>query len=200
MTAGADRTGEVSAPAPLYVVLLHHPVYDKHGQVVTTAVTNLDVHDLARIGKTYGIRGLFIATPIRALRLLAEKIIQHWETGFGASYNETRRVALALARTVADLDAAILEVERDTGEPPVLVATTARDGSPRVGFAEMSRRLRTETTPHLLVLGTGWGLTEGVLDRCDFILEPVRGVSDYNHLPVRAACAIMLDRLLGERG
>ena len=85
--------------APLYVVLLHHPVYDKHGQIVATAVTNMDVHDLARIAKTYGIAGVFIATPVRALRLLAEKILEHWRTGFGAEYNETRREALALVHT-----------------------------------------------------------------------------------------------------
>ena len=41
----------VSTPflmADLYVALLHHPVYDKNGAIVTTAVTNMDVHDLAR--------------------------------------------------------------------------------------------------------------------------------------------------------
>ena len=52
--------------APLYVVLLHHPVYDKNGAVVATAVTNMDVHDLARIGKTFGVRGIYVATPVRA--------------------------------------------------------------------------------------------------------------------------------------
>ncbi len=185
--------------SPLYVVLLHHPVYDRNGQVVATAVTNMDIHDLARIGKTYGIRGLFIATPVRALRLLAEKIIDHWETGYGAEYNETRRVALALVRTVHDLDAAILEIEREVGEPPALIATSAREGRPRVSFEALRERLRATRQPHLMVLGTGWGLTPEVLDRAELILEPVRGVGDYNHLPVRAAAAIMLDRLFGDR-
>ncbi|HLB25443.1 MAG TPA: RNA methyltransferase, partial [Nitrospirota bacterium] len=32
---------------------------------------------------------------------------------------------------------------------------------------------------------------------CDFTLEPNEGLSGYNHLPVRAAAAIILDRLLG---
>jgi hypothetical protein len=186
--------------APLYVVLLHHPVYDKHGEVVATAVTNMDVHDLARIGKTYGVSGVYIATPVRALRLLAEKILEHWRTGFGAEYNETRREALALVRTVVDLDAAILEVERGAGERPVLVATTARDADGRISFAELRARLATSAAPHLLILGTGWGLTKEILERADLILEPIRGVTEYNHLPVRAAAAIMLDRLLGKEG
>jgi hypothetical protein len=183
--------------APLYVVLLHHPVYDKHGEVVATAVTNMDVHDLARIGKTYGVSGVYIATPVRALRLLAEKILEHWRTGFGAEYNETRREALALVRTVVDLDAAILEVERAAGERPLLVATSAKRADGRTSFAELRARLATSTAPHLLILGTGWGLTKEILERADLILEPIRGVTDYNHLPVRAAAAIMLDRLIG---
>ncbi len=183
--------------APLYVVLLHHPVYDKHGEVVATAVTNMDVHDLARIGKTYGVSGVYIATPVRALRLLAEKILEHWRTGFGAEYNETRREALALVRTVVDLDAAILEVERGSGERPLLVATSAKDADGRISFADLRARLATGKAPHLLILGTGWGLTKEILERADLILEPIRGITDYNHLPVRAAAAIMLDRLSG---
>ncbi len=183
--------------APLYVVLLHHPVYDKHGQVVATAVTNMDVHDLARIAKTYGVRGVYIATPVRALRLLAEKILEHWRTGFGAEYNETRREALALAHTVVDLDAAVLEIEREAGERPILVATSAKEGAGRTSFVDLRGRLRAPGAPYVLVLGTGWGLTREILDRADLVLEPIRGVAGYNHLPVRAAAAIMLDRLLG---
>jgi hypothetical protein len=183
--------------APLYVVLLHHPVYDKRGEVVATAVTNMDVHDIARIGKTYGVSGVYISTPVRALRLLVEKILEHWRTGFGAEYNETRREALALVRTVADLDAAILEVERSVGDRPVLVATSARDSGGRTSFVALRSRLAASAAPHLLILGTGWGLTKEILERADLVLEPIRGVADYNHLPVRAAAAIMLDRLLG---
>ncbi len=183
--------------SPLYIVLIHHPVYDKNGQIVATAVTNMDVHDLARIGKTYGVRGVFIATPIRALRLLTEKIIDHWQHGFGAQYNETRRVALDLVRAVPDLDTAILEIERETGQPPVLIATSAREGPGKISFVDLRARLAGDPSPHLLVLGTGWGLAPEVIDRAQLILEPIRGVGDYSHLPVRAAAAIMLDRLLG---
>lgn len=49
--------------------------------------------------------------------------------------------------------------------------------------------------PLVLVLGTGWGLVEEILEKADVILEPIRGMGDYNHLSVRAAAAIMLDRL-----
>ena len=185
--------------APLYLVLLHHPVFNKRGDVVVTAITNMDIHDLARIAKTYGVRGVFVANPVRSLRLLSDKIIEHWNRGYGATYNETRREALSLVTTVADLDQAILEVERERGERPVLIATSARESERRVSFAALRERLAAESVPHLLMLGTGWGLTPEILDRAELFLEPIRGVGEYNHLPVRAAAAIMLDRLLSAR-
>jgi hypothetical protein len=53
--------------------------------------------------------------------------------------------------------------------------------------------------PLLLLFGTGWGLTEELLAGVDRVLRPIQGNSDYNHLSVRAAVAIMLDRLFGDR-
>ena len=53
--------------------------------------------------------------------------------------------------------------------------------------------------PYLLMFGTGWGMSEELLERSDYFLEPVSGPTDYNHLSVRSACAVILDRLLGER-
>jgi len=32
----------------------------------------------------------------------------------------------------------------------------------------------------------------------DMLLEPIEGYTDYNHLSVRSAAAIILDRLLGK--
>lgn len=43
------------------------------------------------------------------------------------------------------------------------------------------------------------GLIEEVMESSDYILEPIRGKAVYNHLSVRAAVAIILDRLFGER-
>lgn len=185
--------------SPFYVVLLHHPVYDKNGAVVTTAVTNMDVHDLARLGRTFALRGIFIATPVPTLRRLVERIMQHWDSGPGASYNRTRREALALVRLAPDLDGAIADIERECGSLPRIIATSAREGGARLSFATFRQRLLGGSRPELLVLGTGWGLTEEILARADDILEPIRGVERYNHLSVRAAAAIILDRLFGER-
>jgi tRNA (guanine37-N1)-methyltransferase len=181
----------------LYVALLHHPVYDKNGEVVTAAVTNMDIHDIARAAKTYGVKRFYVVTPVKALQKLSLKIIAHWEEGYGSQYNHTRKEALALARVNDTLDQAILDVERDCGQKPQLVSTSARSGENRTSFAAFRNMLRVQPAPFLLLLGTGWGLTDEVLAQSDYILEPIEGGTDYNHLSVRSAAAIILDRLLG---
>jgi len=183
----------------LYLALLHHPVYDKNGAVVTTAVTNMDVHDLGRLARTYGVRAFYVATPVPTLRRLVERILRHWDTGPGAAYNETRKEALALARLAHDLDAVVADIEREQGILPRLVATSARKGGRRLSFADLRRRLDVDARPELLVFGTGWGLTEDVLGRADDLLEPIEGVRGWNHLSVRSAAAVILDRLRGDR-
>ena len=189
----------MTAVGDLYLALVHHPVLDKNGAVVTTAVTNLDVHDIARLARTFGVRGYYVCTPIPTLQRLVSRIVLHWEEGPGAVYNETRKEALAIVRLADELDDAITDVERETGRMPRLVATSAREGGARLGYDALRRRLADDPRPALLVFGTGWGLTREVLDRCDDVLEPIRGVGDWNHLSVRSAASIILDRLRNGR-
>ncbi len=183
--------------APVFVALLHHPVYDKNGQVVTTAVTNMDIHDIARSARTYGIAGFFVVTPVKALQKLAQKIIDHWEAGYGSQYNVTRKEALALVQIRDTLDDVIIEIERESGEKPTIVATSAKSGPTRASFPELREMLEKKTCPFLILLGTGWGLTQEVLSQADYILESIQGATNYNHLSVRSAAAIIFDRLLG---
>jgi hypothetical protein len=185
--------------ADLFLALLHHPVLDKNGQVVTTAVTNIDIHDIARSACTYGVRRFFVVTPVRALRALSAKIVEHWETGFGASYNLTRKEALALVAIEPDLDGTLVAIERETGCRPTIVATSARPAADAIRFSALRQRLDRDPGPYLLLFGTGWGLAPQVLERADLRLEPVLGPTPYNHLSVRAAAAIILDRLYGTR-
>jgi len=185
--------------ADLYVALVHHPVYDKNHHVVTTAVTNMDVHDIGRLSRTFGVRAFFVCTPVPTLHRLVRRIIRHWETGPGSTYNATRKEALSLVRIANDLDGAIIDVERSAGELPFVVATSAKDGPSRITFDALRAHLASPRPPVLLVLGTGWGLTETVLERANAILEPIRGSGDYNHLSVRSAAAIMLDRVRSGR-
>jgi hypothetical protein len=185
--------------ASVNIALLHYPVLDKNGQLVTTAVTNMDIHDISRSARTYGVDRFFVVTPVRALRVLAQRILDHWEGGFGSSYNPTRKDALSVVRLVEDLDGAILDIERETGRCPRLIVTSARSAPGCLGFDEMRRELEVAADPQLLILGTGWGLAPEVMQRSDLRLGPVCGPTDYNHLSVRAAAAVILDRLLGAR-
>jgi tRNA (guanine37-N1)-methyltransferase len=184
------------AARPVFVALLHHPVYDKNGQIVTTAVTNMDIHDIARSGRTYGVRRFYVVTPVKALQKLALKILEHWEDGYGSQYNATRKEALALARISDTLDDVIIDIDRECGEKPLVVATSAKTGGNRTSFTELRDMLIKNPHPILILLGTGWGLTDEVFSRADYVLEAIQGPTDYNHLSVRSAAAIILDRLL----
>ncbi len=183
--------------ADLYLALLHHPVLDKNGHVVTTALTNMDIHDIARSARTYGVRTFYVVTPVKALQTLAAKIMEHWQTGFGSTYNVTRKDALSVVRLERDLDSVLLDLEHQTGMRPRLVATSARNGANRVTFSALRTELSVSAEPHLIVLGTGWGLAPEVTERADVMLEPIHGPTDYNHLSVRSAAAVILDRLRG---
>ena len=197
-SARAPKAAPPPQSAAVYLALLHYPVYDKNHQVVTTAVTNMDIHDICRAGKTYGVKGLYVVTPVKALQKLALKIIDHWEVGYGSQYNVTRKDALALARISDNLDDTIIDIENITGQKPVIVVTSARDtGTERTSFVALQDMLQSVTRPFLVIFGTGWGLTETIISQADYVLEAVEGDSDYNHLSVRSAAAIILDRLLG---
>jgi hypothetical protein len=185
--------------ARTYVALLHHPVYNKRRRVVATAITNLDIHDIARASRTFGLAGFFLVTPIAAQRDLATRIISHWRGGFGAVYNERRKEALDIVTIATDLDEVRARVRELAGAEPLTCATCARPHG-TLTEPELVGEVRGGDRPLLLLFGTGWGLTDEVLASVDRVLRPIRGGTDYNHLSVRAAVAIILDRLFGERG
>ena len=181
------------------IALVHHPVVDAQGATVTTAITNLDIHDLARSARTFGVGDYFIVHPIAAQRELVDRICAHWADGSSGRRIPDRKLALALVRVVDSLDAAVAAMGgRDAVDVWV---TAARDVAPPIHFAEARASIEGEGKAILLVFGTGWGLARSVIDGADATLEPVRAArAGYNHLSVRAAGAIILDRLFGARG
>lgn len=182
-----------------YCALVHHPVLDRQGVEVTTSVTNIDVHDIARSARTYGLRGYFIVTPIEAQYPVVERIVDHWHSGAGATRIPDRAEALALVRLCGSIDAAISQIEEREGQGPRLIATSANPGPDRTPWAEEAERLRRDHRPVLLLFGTGHGLSQRVLSGADTVLEPIFGATDFNHLSVRAAAAVTFDRLIGRR-
>lgn len=179
----------------LHLGLVHGPVLLKDGKVGTVSLTNLDIHDIARVSRTYGLGGFEVVTPLRDQLVLAGRILEHWRAGPGLRANPDRTEALSLVRLHEDLDAALAAVSAIHGAPAALVATSARGGA-TLSFA--AARELIASRPVLMVLGTGHGLADVVLDRADGILPPLRPFSDYNHLSVRAAAGILTDRLLGD--
>lgn len=182
--------------ADVFLALIHHPVVDRNRRIVTSAITSLDIHDLARSCRTFGVRAFFIVHPVAEQRQFATTIIDHWKFDFGRAFDGRRREALELVHIVSELDDAVRIAQQTSGSPPLLVHTSARTGK-GVTFAELRQRIRNDPKPVLILLGTGFGLAAEVASRADLRLDPIRGVADYNHLSVRAAGAIILDRLHG---
>jgi tRNA (guanine37-N1)-methyltransferase len=180
----------------LYVALVHYPVENKSGQTITTSLTNLDLHDIARVSCTYGLGGYYVCTPVTDQQELARTLIGHWREGYGLTANPDRGTALGRVRVVDLLDDAIADIAGRTGRKPRVVATSAKAGT--MTFGQVSAWLREE--PVLLVLGTGHGLRREVLEGADGMLRAIRFMDRYNHLSVRSAASIMVDRLLGDIG
>ncbi len=181
----------------LSVALIHFPVVDKQGDIITSSITNIDLHDLARSARTYGLKRCYIVHPTKVMRRLSEKICEHWSVGYGSTYNPNRSEALTTLSIVPSFDDVLIDIETRAGRLPKIISTSARTREGIKTFAELSAILRTSTEPHLLLLGTGWGLADEMLARSDYNLEPICGPTPYNHLSVRSAFAIMCDRLIG---
>ncbi|MFO0617766.1 MAG: tRNA (guanosine(37)-N1)-methyltransferase TrmD [Polyangiaceae bacterium] len=177
------------------VALVHHPILDREGLTVTSAMTNLDLHDIARSSRTFGVTDFFIVHPIEAQRELAERIRSHWVDGSGKRRIPDRATALEIVRVVPSLEDAYAALGGREKIRVITTAARARDGEITT-YAAARAELQTRDEPSLILFGTGWGLTPEVLATADVRLEPIAGATPYNHLSVRAACAITLDRLL----
>ena len=180
-----------------YIALLHYPVYDRQGNIVATAVANMDIHDIARAAKTYGVRRFFIVTPIEAQQAFIQKVLDHWLTGYGATFNPARKEALEIVAFAKSLDECLEKIEAHSGKAPRIVVTGASLSDGVVEAAVLKDLMWQDDEPYLFLFGTGWGLAEEMVRRGDYRLAPIRGTADYNHLSVRSAVAIVLDRLLG---
>jgi hypothetical protein len=181
----------------IHLALIHFPVYNKPGEVVVSSVTTLDVHDISRACRTFGVGNFYVVTPLKTQQELVERLIGHWLKGHGAEYNPTRKEALLKTRVMKSLEAVVAEVTEQCGKKPHVVVTGAKQVPNSIAFDDLKKQLKD---PMLLVFGTGWGLEKNLIQNADYVLEPIEGNSGFNHLPVRGAIAIILDRLLGRGG
>ena len=178
------------------LALVHHPVVDKNGQTIAAAVTSLDLHDIARTAKTYGIGAFYVVTPLEDQQELVRCIVGHWVSGVGAWYNPDRKAALDLIRLQPSLPAVYTDMAQHNQNHPWTVGTSARMAHSNLSYAGI-RDLAAGKRPLLLMFGTAWGLAPEVLEQADYRLAPIEGRGEYNHLAVRSAVAIILDRIFG---
>ncbi len=203
----------------IFLALVHHPVLDRSGRVVTSALTNVDVHDLARSGRTFGVTRSYVVTPVALQQRMVTEMVEHWQLGAGSAHLR-RAEAMQRVSVMPSIDAARTDITKRTGRAPVVAVTAARwepegrkAGTQEPESFDLWRHkiasAGDDAQPLLLVFGTGWGLAPEVLAEADVRLPPVQrrpelldaeaGDGPYNHLSVRAAAAIILDRLLGDR-
>ncbi len=180
------------------IVLVHHPVINKVGETIGSAVTNLDLHDIARAAKTFGIDNYYIVTPYTDQQGLVDEILEHWKNGHGASYNPARKEALELVSVADSLETVIDRITTRRGSKPLLLTTSAQKQNKSLSYEEVRGKIK-EREAILLLFGTAHGMAPQVMEMADYTLPPVGGNTGYNHLSVRSAVSIILDRLLGNR-
>lgn len=182
----------------VYIALIHSPVYNKNKDIVTTSITGFDLHDIARSGLTYGVSRYYVVNPLEAQREFAKRIINCWGEAGSFKFNPTRAEAFRLLKLVSSLDDVLREIKKETGKLPKVIATSAkaRNGT---RFNQLKLKMKKSQDPYLILFGTGWGLTKEVVGRADIVLEPIVGRTNYRHLSVRSAAAVILDRLFAKR-
>lgn len=183
----------------VYAALVHYPTFNRRREVVTTAVTTVDIHDIARCCRTYGIKRFFVVTPISAQQELISRIVSHWTDGSGATVDHPRKEAMLLVEICGTIEEAVKAIKGMSGKSPKTIVTSAQNKN-RTGitdFAAMRAAIEEDENPFLLIFGTGWGLADEVSSAADYKLEALAPESDYNHLSVRTAAAIIIDRLMG---
>jgi tRNA (guanine37-N1)-methyltransferase len=179
----------------LYVGLVHYPTQNKDGKIVTTSLTNLDIHDIARTCKTFGVKEYFIIHPLPSQKELLDRILEFWHKEIAKTYNPHRVSALQLITYAASIEFAINKIKNQETTYPLILTTTAKKREKQLSF----RKVKSISAPVFVLFGTGNGLAESVHESADFILQPIMGLQEYNHLSVRSAVAIILDRIVSEK-
>jgi hypothetical protein len=101
-------------------------------------------------------------------------------------------------RLQSDLDEVIAAIEAQEGVKPLIIGTSARavDHIQKISFYDQALVWQSRR-PVLFLFGTAKGIAPHIIERCDYLLEPIYGFTDFNHLSVRAAASIVFDRWLG---
>jgi hypothetical protein len=179
------------------LAIIHYPVLDKTGEIVSTSINNLEMHDVARSCMTFGVELCYIVTPLDKQRAIAGQLVEHWRSGYGRKYNPDRAEALGKISIRKTLGEVMAEFD---GLKPHVIGTSSRQRDISIGYDDLKEWVVSDSKPFLLLFGTGWGLPPEIVSGCERTLLPIRGPGEYNHLSLRVAIGIILDRLFGVRG
>jgi hypothetical protein len=168
----------------------------------------MDIHDISRSARTFGLQGYFLVTPIQDQHEVVEQIVTYWRSERSRAHHPDRVEAVSLVRLARDFGEVKSAIRAAHGMDPEVVLTDARPHPSTTSYADYRRELegpdRVQSgRPVAIVFGTGWGVSESFFPEVHRILTPVYGPGGpqseggYNHLSVRAAAAIILDRLFG---
>ena len=193
-------TERIKKSSLITIALLHYLIRKRDGSVGFTSVTNLDVHDIARVTRTFGLNAFYIVTPVDSQKKHASRICSHWTKGFGATYNPFRKDAIDTVKLADTLEDVVDTVHRQHGRKPTVIGTAATKISNKIiDYPDVYDRILSADRPVVLVFGTGWGLHPEAVQKCDMFLKPITGTGDYNHLSVRSAVTITIDRIISVR-
>ena len=166
----------------LYVGLVHYPVHNKFGEVVTTSITNLDIHDISRSCVTFGVKKFFIINPLESQRQMYERITNFWKTEIAQRYNPDRVNALSVIDYAFDIESVQQKINSQE-EGCLTITTTAMKLEHQIVESDL----------------TGFNVFCAMPELADYVLAPIKGKGNYNHLSVRSAVAIYLDRLTSDK-
>lgn len=183
----------------IFLGLVHYPVYNKNGQIVCTSVTNFDIHDISRLCRTYDINKYYIITNTLSQIEYTNRIISFWKKEDSIGFNKDRNIAFENTIVIDSIENAMIDIEKITGKKVNLITTSAKKFDNSISYELMSKKIFNDDEVYFLIFGTGFGLTNEIMEKSTYILNPIRGNAKYNHLSVRSAVSIILDRLLGEK-
>ncbi len=180
-----------------YVVLMHDNVVVDKDKIGCSSVTSIDIHDIARSSKTYGIKEYFLVTPLKDQQKIVNIFLNFWHTS-GIEYNKNRSNAIENVTLSENFENVIESIFNKNGKMPIVISTSAKkyDDIKNITYFDQELIFKQDR-PVLFVLGTAKGLSDDFIKKCDYLLLPIKGFSDFNHLSVRSAAAIIFDRWLG---
>lgn len=182
-----------------YAILMHNDVYVKDKNIGRTSITSMDIHDIARSSATYDLKNYFLVSELEDQQLILNTFLNFWKSNEGMEYNKSRYEAVKRVIPAKTFHEALKVIEIQEGQKPILIATSAKskiDNEKIIDYYSQGK-VWSHNRPVVFIFGTGQGLCDEIIDKCDYLLLPIVGMSNYNHLSVRSAAAIIFDRWLG---